>query len=102
MAKLKNKGMWGTRRFKGAKTALPDDSGYGCGWWIFKTCDDDSFFECCKGHDDLYTNHGDTSQKEADLQFYNCCLTVAGDSNYLKYRAWLFYGIVRSLGWMFW
>jgi hypothetical protein len=82
---------------------LPNDETDRCGYFFLSTGQNDPMIPCCKKHDDMYEDksHGHT-QKEVDQLFFACMMHRAGKSFWLRQRARLYYGIVRSLGWMFW
>lgn len=80
---------------------LPNDPVDRCGYFCFSTGPNDPFIKCCVMHDKLYVGKPCT-RKEADQAFYECCLQIAGEDRGLKIRAKIYYGIVRSVGWLFW
>lgn len=84
-------------------TADPIDR---CGIGVFSTDDNDPFARMCKVHDEAYIlkekGEETMSRKEVDKRFLNAMLIRAGKSRYLKARAYLYYGLARTLGHPFW
>ena len=90
------------------KSILPEDPNVICGYGPFSTSEKDPFNAACALHDEAYTTHmidkNEVSQKAADLRLLIDMLEVAKKkkSTVLKLKAYLYYGIVRSVGWLFW
>ncbi len=83
---------------------MKNDPVIGCGIsTIWMTREDDPFKEACAYHDAKYQYHIGT-KNEADEQFFKDTWKIAEekDSLYLKAKSYLFYGIVKSIGWMWW
>lgn len=85
---------------------MAEDKESGCGISrVWMTSRDDKFFMSCKMHDGMYTEGSPIQElltrKEADKLFLNHMLTRA-DSLKDKARAYLYYAIVRVVGWMWW
>ena len=77
-----------------------------CGVWPLCTGLDDPFLPACIWHDQQYVlkEQGEQTRSRADVdrEFYGRCLDIAGDNRALRLRAYTFWAIVRSIGWMFW
>lgn len=68
---------------------------YWCGSWIFYNPFEQTFFEACKQHDIAYKEKTKT-RYEYDRDFLQSMLEVAKDKAwYHKFRAYLYYYIVR-------
>ena len=92
---------------------LPNDPCIRCGWyilstdWIYKafTGKPDPFTPACELHDNLYDEdlrpYGMT-RKEADKLFLSAMLTIVKEGKGNKWVAYTYYGIVRSLGALYW
>ena len=87
---------------------LPDDKEPGCGYGLFKTGEDDPLLRACDVHDARYGQHEvgkefePYSQARADREFLNNSLRLAGGSKILKARAYIYYGLIRTFGWLVW
>lgn len=62
---------------------------------------DHPFQPACAVHDRLYSTMTG-SRKEADDLFLKHMLFIAGHNPIMKAQAYAMYGIVRSLGWIWW
>ncbi len=78
----------------------------GCGIRPFATGNDDPFYAACQWHDKAYTQgswaENSISRHQADLQFYQQMLFIAGDNWRLRLRAWAFYKLARLFGHAYW
>lgn len=79
-----------------------------CGWGPFQTGEDDPFLPFCHLHDFTYLEH-DTKEDgrtrtEVDRQFLDRMLLMATnrDSDWLKIKAYIYWGIARGIGWIPW
>lgn len=74
----------------------------GCGLFPF-VVKDKRFVECCMQHDKDYILSADNTQTrlESDRRFLRCCLRKA-KTRWDRVRAWAYYGVVRSLGGLWW
>jgi len=84
-------------------TSDPEDI---CGiskWWGLPNS---PFSSDCAAHDieHLKQEAGTQtkSRKQVDREFLANMLKTAGNSRTLKLRAYLFYGVVRTFGWIYW
>lgn len=90
------------------KSLFPDDPNPACGYGPFRTGADDPFLRSCVVHDLRYGQHDTGEELEpytrsrADREFLDNMLRQSGDSLALKVRAYVYYGLVRSLGWLVW
>ncbi len=82
-----------------------DSPGIGCGIWpllLEKT----RFYPACSWHDVAYTTDSwaqkNLTRKQVDDWFLKQNLLIAGDNKYHRARAYLFYGIARAVGALWW
>ena len=78
---------------------LPEDEKVRCGWGPFSW--DSRFIAACAIHDKRYKEKKG-ARRDADKEFLNNSLAIAGNSFWLRLRVYLMYGVVRSLGWLLW
>lgn len=82
-----------------------DTKGEGCGIapLILKR---GKLVDACKWHDKAYTEQSwaqlNLSRKEVDDWFLAQMLEIAGKSKLEKVQAYVFHGIARALGWIWW
>lgn len=82
-----------------------DTEGIGCGIYplLLKRS---KFIEACSWHDQTYTEQSwaqlNLTRKEVDDWFLQQMKQIAGDSTLRKAQAYLFYGIARVLGGLWW
>lgn len=85
---------------------IPDDPNTVCGYWFLNTGKNDYFIPACEFHDKAYTkgswHQKHMTRKEVDDKFLEHMLLLAGNDLTKKAKAYLFYGIVRSVGGIFW
>lgn len=90
---------------------LPDDPCKRCGWfflssdWIYRLLGtDDPFQRACAFHDDLYDKElrGDITRKEADDLFLEAMKAILREGRGNKWIAYTYYGVARSVGWLYW
>lgn len=85
----------------------PDNSGVGCGAYVWPfLLKDTRFYPACEWHDRA-TMDGSAQQEMfsrwvVDRTFLHHLLQIAGPSWWHRARAYLFYGIARALGGFFW
>lgn len=89
-----------------SKMLLPEDPSCKCGIayiWALPESHPFALYGACRWHDERYVLK-DISRAEADLGFLTRCMDVAReqDSTKLKVEAYFYYGICRSLGWLWW
>ena len=87
------------------KLALPNDPSERCGYRGFSYGKTHPFHECCAAHDRAYKSVEDGAildRREVDRALLQCCLKKAGASPFSKAEAYLFYAIVRAVGWAVW
>lgn len=86
---------------------IPDTRGVGCGIypWILST-PEDPLHTACVIHDKMYTEdwqkrHPEITRKEADREFlFQARRKNQGDLYMI--RAYIYYGIIRLVGFWFW
>ena len=86
---------------------MKEDNYSGCGIsQIWATDERDPFYDICLMHDAAYEKGSEIqkilSRKHLDKLFLNQCLEIAGSSIALKIKAYVYYSIVRSFGWLYW
>ena len=69
--------------------------------WLWGLPETHPFQQPGLNHDAHYELH-DVSQLEADKQFLRECVSIADGSLKLRAEAYLFYSIVRMIGWYYW
>jgi hypothetical protein len=87
--------------------ALKDDPKCGCGIsWLWMTSESDPLRGACATHDNLYAHKNmlGLTRKEADRRFLKEALKIAKSRESLreKGKAYLYYGIIRTTGWLWW
>ena len=77
-----------------------------CGIQPFVTGTKDPLHKACLWHDKAYLRGSKEqiifSRKEVDDIFLGKMLKLAGDSLIKKAQSYVYYGLVRLFGWMFW
>lgn len=86
---------------------MKDDKFEGCGIKdILATDSSDPFHKACVTHDKAYEKGSVmqkmSSRKQADDIFLAQCLEIAGSCWPLKVKAYVYYGIIRAVGWLYW
>lgn len=92
---------------------LPEDPCYRCGWFLLSTDwmyglfgKKDPFYKACALHDDLYTPElrpEGLTRKQADQLFLSAMRTIIKEEHKGNIcQAYVYYGIARSLGWLYW
>jgi hypothetical protein len=91
---------------------FPDDPCRRCGYmwlstdWVFGLFGKkDPMREACRLHDDLFADPAGLTRKEVDDMFYRAMTVLIkekGDKWYLYIQRDVYYGIVRSVGWLWW
>jgi hypothetical protein len=86
---------------------LPDDPEVGLGYGPFKVTDR-VFERAGSVHDQRYGQHetGDEfepyTRKRADQEMLRNMLRLSGNDRSKRFRSYIYYGIVRTFGWLFW
>jgi len=84
----------------------PNDDNVACGYWFLNTGKDDSMIDACAWHDEAYTEgtwkNKNLTRKETDQWFLNQMLQIAGGDKVKIAKAYTFYALTRTFGWMFW
>lgn len=82
---------------------LPEDPIDRCGYAIFSLPSSHEFSEACSVHDETFLRKG-ISRNLADTRLLKDMLKIAKDKKSLKLKlqAYIFYGIARTFGKLFW
>jgi hypothetical protein len=85
------------------KIVWEKDDCCGDGW--FQTTERDPFLWACRWHDLAYQKHKllwERDRKDIDREFLCRMLLIAKSRNRLRLRAYTYYGLVRTFGWIAW
>lgn len=87
---------------------LADDPVPRCGWYCLSTTaiyrlfgSEDPFLKCCVVHDIEYALKR-KARSQVDRELYICMKEIAGGNVALKIAAFVYYGIVKVSGGIFW
>lgn len=85
---------------------VPEDADVCCGIsYLWSTGPNDPFISACAWHDLKYSEDPKVrtqTRLEVDQIFLGRMLTIAGRDEELIAKAYMFYSIVRSVGWLWW